>query len=106
MRLQARYAQRRATVNIYFLFGSYSQKAIEKISAERTEKAGEIIEANGGKLKAAYALLGEYDLVLIVKFPGNAEAIKASVALSKEFGIGFTTAPAITVAEFDELVAG
>lgn len=93
-------------MSIYFLFGSYSQKAVGKISAERTEQAADIIEANGGKLESAYALLGEYDLVLIVKLPGNAEAITASVALSKAFGIGFTTAPAISVEDFDKLVAG
>ena len=90
----------------YFMFGSYSEEAIGKISSERTEEATGIIEANGGKLKSAYALIGEYDIVLIVRLPGNEEAIKTSVELSKAFGIGFTTAPAISVSEFDELVGG
>jgi uncharacterized protein with GYD domain len=90
----------------YFMFGSYSGEAIEKISADRTEEAAGIIEANGGKIKSAYALLGEYDLVLITKFPGTKEAIKASVEMSKAFGIGFSTAPAISVNTFDELVGG
>jgi uncharacterized protein with GYD domain len=88
------------------MFGSYSAESIGEISAERTEQANGIIEANGGSLKSAYALIGEYDLVLVVKLPGNEEAIKTSVELSKAFGIAFTTAPAISVKKFDELVGG
>ncbi len=34
-----------------------------------------------------------------------AEAVKVSAALSKQTGIAFTTAPAVTVEEFDKLVA-
>jgi uncharacterized protein with GYD domain len=49
--------------------------------------------------------LGDVDLVLIVEFPGKEEAIKASVALSKMLEIGFTTAPAVTVEEFDTLIS-
>jgi hypothetical protein len=34
------------------------------------------------------------------------EAMKASVELTKLLGISFTTAPAVTVEEFDELIEG
>ena len=90
----------------YFMFGKYSADAVGKISADRTEKGAATIEECGGKVKAGYALLGEKDLVLIVDFPGIKEAMKASVALSKLLGIGFSTAPAVSVEEFDKLVAG
>jgi len=39
-----------------------------------------------------------------VDFPGVAEAMKASVALAKLTGIGFTTSPAVPIEEFDKLV--
>jgi uncharacterized protein with GYD domain len=59
----------------------------------------------GGKLVAAYATMGETDLLVIVEFPGVGEAIRASVALNKALGIAFSTVPAIRVEEFDKLVA-
>jgi uncharacterized protein with GYD domain len=88
----------------YFMFGSYSVDSVKKISARRTEKAAELIEAHGGKLKAGYALLGEYDIVLIVDLPGTEQAMETSVALTEMLGISFTTAPAVTVEEFDKIM--
>jgi uncharacterized protein with GYD domain len=87
------------------MFGDYSHDSIKDISAKRTEKALELIEKNSGKLKDGYALLGEKDLVLIVEFPSTEQAMKASVALSKMLGVGFTTAPAVSFEDFDRLVA-
>lgn len=89
----------------YFMFGTYTMDAVKGMSPKRTEKAVSLIRAAGGELKAAYALLGKTDLVFIVDFPGNQEAMKASVELAKQLGIGFTTAPAVTVDEFDRLVS-
>jgi hypothetical protein len=43
--------------------------------------------------------------LLIADFPGVKEAMKTSVELTKLLGISFTTAPAVTVEEFDELIA-
>ena len=52
-----------------------------------------------------YTLLGEYDLVLIVNFPKVEDIMKVSVALSKLTGISFTTYPAVSVEQFDKLIA-
>ena len=89
----------------YLMFGKYSIDAIKEISAERTVKASAVVGDVGGEVKAAYALLGKTDLVFIVDFPGVQEAMKASVELTKLLGISFTTAPAVTVEEFDKLIA-
>jgi len=89
----------------YFMFGNYSQQSISDISAGRTEEAKALIEKNGGKLEAGYALLGYVDLVLKVDFPDAEKAMKTSVALSKLLGIGFTTCPAVTFDAFDKLIA-
>jgi uncharacterized protein with GYD domain len=88
----------------FLMLGKYSQEAIQGITGERTKKGIEIIEKAGGKVKAMYALLGAYDLALVVDFPGVAEAMKASVALTKLTGIGFTTSCAVTVEEFDKIM--
>jgi uncharacterized protein with GYD domain len=88
----------------YFMFGKYSHESIKKISAKRTDAATALIEKHGGKLIASYALLGAKDLVLIVDLPDTEQAIKTSVALAKLLGIGFSTAPAVTVETFDKLM--
>lgn len=88
----------------YLMFGKYSHESISGISAKRTADAAALIKANGGELKAGYALLGDPDLVLVVDLPGNEQAMKTSVALSKLLGISFSTAPAINFADFDRLV--
>jgi uncharacterized protein with GYD domain len=91
-------------MSTYFLFGKYSSDSIRQISANRTKKASTLIEEHGGKVVAGYALLGKYDLILILELPDNQQAIKLSVALSRMLGIGFTTAPAVSMEEFDKLV--
>jgi uncharacterized protein with GYD domain len=89
----------------YFMFGKYSAGAIKEISAERTEKAAALVKKYGGEVKSGYALLGEYDLVLIVELPDTGQAMKTSVALTKLTRIAFSTAPAVSVEEFDKMMA-
>jgi uncharacterized protein with GYD domain len=94
------------TMATYFLLGKYSTESIKEISAERTDRATAVLKEYGGELLSGYVLLGEQDLVLIVDLPGTEEAIKASVALTKLTGIGFTTSPAVSVEAFDKMMAG
>lgn len=86
----------------YLLLGKYSLDALKDISARRTEKTLELIEKFGGSLKDGYALLGKNDLVLILDVPDTAQVMKISVGLSKMLGIGFTSAPAVSLEEFDQ----
>jgi uncharacterized protein with GYD domain len=89
----------------FHMFGKYTTKAVEKISAKRTQQAVDEIKKLGGEVMAMYVLLGEYDLLFCVALPGIDEAVKASVTLSKLTAISFTTCPAVTVETFDRLVA-
>lgn len=91
-------------MSTYVLFGKYSPDSIKEISADRTQKAEQLIRDNGGTIKSGYALLGKVDLLLVIDFPSNNDAMKASVGLAKLLGVGFTTAPAVSVEEFDNLV--
>jgi uncharacterized protein with GYD domain len=77
------------------MFGKYTPDSIEDISAQRTQDATKVIGDAGGKVVSGYALLGETDLVLIAEFPGNEQAMKASVGLARLLEISFTTSPAV-----------
>lgn len=87
----------------FFMFGKYSAEAAKGISAERTEKAREVVENLGGRIEQMYVLLGEYDLVIIAELPRMAEAMQASLALKRLTDISFFTAAAVPVEEFDQM---
>jgi len=89
----------------FFMYGKYTKEALGGISADRTTKALDAIAKAGGKVNSMYALLGKYDIVLITEFPGISEVMKASVALNKLTNISFTSFPAITMEEFDRVLA-
>ncbi|MCX5849867.1 MAG: GYD domain-containing protein [Deltaproteobacteria bacterium] len=89
----------------FIMKGKYSAESVKQISKGRTVKAVEIIKKSKGKLVAAYAMMGETDLLFITEFPGVAEAIKASINLNKKLGISFATLPALRVEEFDKLAS-
>jgi uncharacterized protein with GYD domain len=88
----------------FFMFGRYSQEAINGMGSGRTEKAGKLVERFGGKINSIYALTGDTDLVIIATFPGVENAVKASIGLTKLTGIAFTTSEAITVEDFDKMI--
>ena len=87
------------------MFGNYSGPSLGDISPDRTKEAVTQISELGGEVKSMYALLGANDLVFIANFPDIPQALKASVLLSQTLGIQFTTHPAISVEEFDMLMA-
>lgn len=90
----------------FFMFGRYSSEAADKISAERAGKVRQVIEDLGGKVQSIYALLGEYDVVLVTELPRMAEAMQASIALKRLTGISFFTAAAMPLDEFEQLAKG
>jgi len=88
----------------FLMLGKYSLQAVKGITEKRTKKVIDVIEKSKGRVDSMYASLGNYDLVFLVDFPGNFEAMKASIAITKLTGIGFTTSPIVTVEEFDKIV--
>ena len=87
----------------FLMLGKYTSESAKGISRERTGKATAVVKNLGGQVTSMYALMGQHDVALIIEFPGVNEAMKASVALSRLTGIGFETAPAVPVDEFDEM---
>lgn len=88
----------------YVMLGKYSLEGVKGISAKRSDEARAVIKQYGGELKAVYALLGEFDLMGIVELPDTARAMQTSTALAKLLGVDFSTAPALTMEEFDKLM--
>jgi len=88
----------------FFLMGKYSSGAVKDMSVDRTEKATSLIQELGGKVKAMYALLGGYDLCLIVDLNDTETAMKASLGISLFTGISFSTFPAVSVDDFDKIM--
>ncbi len=89
----------------FVILGNYTRRAMEEISAERTKEAADLVAKFGGKITVGCALLGGTDLVLIGNFSSVEKAMQASVAVSKLTGITFTTAPAVSIDDFDGLMA-
>jgi uncharacterized protein with GYD domain len=89
---------------VFIMTGKYSAEALKEISSQRTAEAVELIQQCGGRLLAAYATMGDADIVSIVEMPGVSEAMKASIALNRAFGISFSTMPALPMEDFDRLV--
>ena len=88
----------------FLMFGKYSAQALKEMSPARTQKTRDKVKEMGGEVKAIYAMLGKFDLLLVVNLPGIEAAVKASLALSKMTGISFTTSPALPVEEFDKII--
>ncbi len=88
----------------FLMLGKYSTEALKEITAERTNDAVDLIKKLGGEVHSMYALLGEIDLVFVVDFPGIEQGMKASIALSRQTGIAFTTLLAVDVEHFDKMM--
>ncbi len=91
-------------MSIFMFFGKYSSESLKNISSERTDRAVDLIEKNGGKVISMYAVLGEHDLVFTLDFPDTEKAMATSVELNKLTGISFTTSPVVEVEKFDKIV--
>jgi len=87
----------------YYMLGKYSTVGVKHIAAVRSESCIRMIEDLGGEIILLDALLGEYDLAIIGKFPDNTAALRATLALEKLTELTLKTLPAISVAEFDQL---
>jgi len=89
---------------LYMMFGKYTKTSLGEINSSRTKEAVGIIERLNGQVVSMYAMLGQYDIILVVNLPGNREAMEVSVGLSQISGIQFITGPVIPVDRFDAMI--
>ncbi len=90
-------------MDTFFMFGKYSSGGLREIDAARTAQVRSWVAESGGSVRGAFALLGEYDLVIIVELPNITEAMKTAVSLGKLTGISFSTCAAMPVEHFDKI---
>jgi len=88
----------------FLMLGRYSAEGRRSITAARTQQAKQTIRELGGETKSIHALLGEHDLVIIVELPDLDKALLASLALARLTGVTFSTYPAYTAEQFDQLM--
>lgn len=88
----------------FIMLGKYSAQGLKSASAVRTRKAEHLVAKMRGRIINIYALMGEYDLLLLIDLPGMSDAITLSAGLTKLTGVSFVTSPAMPVKEFDKIV--
>jgi uncharacterized protein with GYD domain len=103
-RRPSRRQKEKRAMQTFFMFGSYSEEALDNVSAKRTKDVSKLVDKAGGKVKSIHALLGDVDLVIIVEMPGIEEMMKLSAVLSRKTGIAFASYPAVSVEAFDKLL--
>ncbi len=91
-------------MSTFVMMGKYSDDSLKMAGTKRTQRALALLEEHGGEASAIYALLGEWDLIIIADFKSIEGALAASVDLNTFTGIAFSTLPAISVAEFDRML--
>ncbi len=88
-------------MSTFFIIGKYSPDRVGQVSSERTRQVRQAIEQFDGHIRGMYALLGDWDVVLIVELRDSTEAMKAALALTKITGVSFSARAAVPVADFD-----
>jgi uncharacterized protein with GYD domain len=85
----------------------YTQKGIENLkdSPKRLEATKKAFEAAGGRLKAIYWTLGQYDAVAISEFPNDETGFKVNLVGAMQGYIRSETLRAFSEEEFGKAVA-
>lgn len=77
-----------------------------KDAPKRMAKATEVLAAEGAKITAGYATLGQYDYVFLIEGPENfTKVAKCSAAVAMMGANSVETMPALPVTDFFKLVA-
>ncbi len=85
----------------------YTQKGIDNLkdSPKRVEATKKAFEAAGGKLKALYWTMGQYDVVAVGEFPDDETSLRVNLAGAMQGYIRSETLRAFTEEEFRKVIA-
>ena len=91
----------------YITLIRFTQKGAENIKQgpSRLDAAKKAIEASGGKLKAFYLTLGQYDAIAVGEFPNDEAAAKLALVTASQGNIRGETLRAFTEEEYRKLIA-
>jgi len=91
----------------YVALYSFTRDGIKNIksSPARLNRAKKAIKAAGGKLKAFYLTMGQYDLVAIAEWPDDETAAKFMLAQCSEGNVRSETLKAFSEAEYRKIIS-
>lgn len=72
---------------------------------ERLNAVNKELESMGARVTAQYAVLGGYDFVNVIEAPSNEVMARISMELGSRGTIKITTLPAMSIANFVEMMA-
>lgn len=87
----------------FLILGNYSHNGVSGVSVQRTKRVYDVVQEMGGRVCEVYALLGIYDIALIVELATTADALKLATVLQNSIGLSTSTFPAIAIQQFDQI---
>jgi len=92
---------------LYVTLGTYTAEAMQHISEvpQHFQRNRSLIESGGGKLIGVYALMGEWDLLVITEFPDEKRALSALLTICKTGRMTTQTMTALPFEEFATLAS-
>jgi uncharacterized protein with GYD domain len=90
----------------YVILMNLTEQGIKDIknAPARVKATEEALEAVGGKLKAFYVTMGQYDYIAVAEGPGDETAMLQLLGLAMAGNVRTTTLKAFTREEFGELL--
>jgi uncharacterized protein with GYD domain len=91
----------------YIVLCHYTHQGIEHVkqSPDRVDTLREIFKRHNAKLKDFYALLGQYDTIMILDAPDDETVAKLSLHMAEQGNVRVETHRAFTEGEFRKLLA-
>lgn len=89
----------------YIALLNWTPKGVEKIkeSPSRLDAAKKATEAAGGKMKAFYMTLGQYDMVAVIEAPNDEAYAKVMLAIASGGSVKSETLRAFTEDEYRKI---
>ncbi|HEY2524459.1 MAG TPA: GYD domain-containing protein [Candidatus Binataceae bacterium] len=91
----------------YVILSHYTHQGIEHVkqSPDRVDALKKIFNKHGAKIKDFYALLGQYDSLLIVDAPNDETVAKLCLHVAEQGNVRIETHRAFTETEFRKLLS-
>ncbi len=85
----------------------YTEQGIGKVkdSPQRLDAAKKLFRSLGAEIKAAYLVMGRYDLVVITEAPDDETVAKVSLAVGSQGNVKTETLRAFTEEEYGSIIS-
>ena len=91
----------------YIQLTHWTEKGLQTVkeAPARLDAAKQAAKALGGEIKAAYMVMGRYDLVVIFEAPDDEAVARGTLALGMQGNLRTETLKAFTEDEFRKIIA-